>query len=144
MPSCSARGDYMRKNGFKSAVIGLSGGIDSSLVAAIAVEAMGKENVVGVFMPSQYSSDESREDAGDLARNLGIRILEIPIKQTFESYLTTLRRVFAKTRTDVTEENLQAQDPGQYPYGPLEQVRLARAHHGQQERDVRWICHIVR
>ncbi|MGC1455404.1 MAG: NAD+ synthase [Nitrospirota bacterium] len=105
-------GDYMRKNGFKSAVIGLSGGIDSSLVAAIAVEAIGKENVVGVFMPSQYSSDESREDAGDLARNLGIRILEIPIKQTFESYLTTLRRVFAKTRTDVTEENLQARIRG--------------------------------
>ncbi len=105
-------GDYMRKNGFKSAVIGLSGGIDSSLVAAIAVEAMGKENVFGVFMPSQYSSDESREDAGDLARNLGIRILEIPIKQTFESYLTTLRRVFAKTKTDVTEENLQARIRG--------------------------------
>ncbi len=104
--------DYMRKNGFKSAVIGLSGGIDSSLVAAIAVEAMGKENVFGVFMPSPYSSDESREDAGDLARNLGIRILEIPIKQTFESYLTTLRRVFEKTTTDVTEENLQARIRG--------------------------------
>jgi NAD+ synthase (glutamine-hydrolysing) len=104
--------DYMRKNGFRSAVIGLSGGIDSSLVAAVAVEAMGKENVFGVFMPSQYSSNESHEDACDLARNLGIGILEIPIKQTFESYLTTLRRVFAKTKTDVTEENLQARIRG--------------------------------
>jgi NAD+ synthase (glutamine-hydrolysing) len=104
--------DYMQKNGFKSAVIGLSGGIDSSLVAAVAVEAMGKENVFGVFMPSQYSSNESCEDAWDLARNLGIRILEVPIKQTFESYLTTLRRVFAKTKTDVTEENLQARIRG--------------------------------
>ena len=61
--------DYMSKNGFKSAVIGLSGGIDSSLVAAVAVAAIGKENVVGVFMPSQYSSNESCEDACDLARN---------------------------------------------------------------------------
>jgi len=104
--------DYMRKNSFKSAVIGLSGGIDSSLVASVAVEAMGKENVFGVFMPSQFSSNESREDAHDLARNLGIRILEIPIKQTFESYLTTLRGVFAKTKTNVTEENLQARIRG--------------------------------
>ncbi len=105
-------GDYMRKNGFKSAVIGLSGGIDSSLVAAVAVAAMGKENVTGVFMPSQYSSNESCEDAYDLAHNLGIKILEIPIKQTFESYLTTLRGVFAKTKIDVTEENLQARIRG--------------------------------
>ena len=104
--------DYMRKNGFTSAVIGLSGGIDSSLVAAVAVKAMGKENVFGVYMPSQYSSNESSDDAHDLARNLGIRILEIPIKQTFESYLTTLRREFAKTKTGVTEENLQARIRG--------------------------------
>jgi NAD+ synthase (glutamine-hydrolysing) len=104
--------DYMRKNGFTSAVIGLSGGIDSSLVAAVAVQAMGKENVFGVYMPSQYSSNESSEDAHDLAHNLGIRILEIPIKQTFESYLTMLRRVFAKTKTGVTEENLQARIRG--------------------------------
>ena len=105
-------GDYMRKNGFKAAVIGLSGGIDSSLVAAVAAAAMGKENVTGVFMPSQYSSNESCEDAYDLAHNLGIKILEIPIKQTFEAYLTTLRGVFAKTKIDVTEENLQARIRG--------------------------------
>jgi NAD+ synthase (glutamine-hydrolysing) len=105
-------GDYMRKNGFKSAVIGLSGGIDSSLVAAVAVAAMGKENVTGVFMPSQYSSNESCEDAYDLAHNLGIKLLVIPVNQTFESYLTTLRGVFARTKIDVTEENLQARIRG--------------------------------
>ncbi len=104
--------DYMRKNGFKAAVIGLSGGIDSSLVAAVAVEAIGKENVTGVFMPSQYSSNESCEDAYELAKNLGIKILDIPIRQTFEAYLNTLRSVFAKTRTDVTEENIQARIRG--------------------------------
>jgi NAD+ synthase (glutamine-hydrolysing) len=104
--------DYLRKNGFKAAVIGLSGGIDSALVAAIAVEAVGKENVHGVFMPSQYSSTESREDAYELARHLGIKILNIPIQQTFGAYLNTLRGIFAKTKIDVTEENLQARIRG--------------------------------
>jgi NAD+ synthase (glutamine-hydrolysing) len=104
--------DYLCKNGFKAAVIGLSGGIDSSLVAAVAVAALGKENVIGVFMPSQYSSRESSDDAYDLARNLGIRILEIPIEQSFTAYLNTMRHVFAKTKTDVTEENLQARIRG--------------------------------
>jgi NAD+ synthase (glutamine-hydrolysing) len=104
--------DYVRKNRFKAVVIGLSGGIDSSLVAAVAVEAVGKENVTGVFMPSQYSSNESCEDAYELAENLGIKILDIPIGQTFEAYLNTLRREFAKTRTDVTEENIQARIRG--------------------------------
>ena len=104
--------DYVRKNGFKAVVIGLSGGIDSSLVAAVAVTAIGKENVAGVFMPSQFSSNESSEDAYELAYNLGIKILEIPITQAFDSYLRTLRSVFAKTRQDVTEENIQARIRG--------------------------------
>jgi len=104
--------DYLCKNGFKAAVIGLSGGIDSSLVAAIAVAAVGRENVHGVFMPSQYSSKESRDDAYELASRLGIRILNIPIQQIFGAYLNTLRSVFAKTGTDVTEENLQARIRG--------------------------------
>ncbi len=104
--------DYVRKNGFRAVVIGLSGGIDSSLVATVAVEAIGKENVTGVFMPSQYSSKESREDAYELARNLGIRILNIPIEQTFEAYLNTLRGPFAKTKTGVAEENIQARIRG--------------------------------
>ncbi len=104
--------DYMRKNGFSSAVVGLSGGVDSSLVAAIAVQAVGREHVTGVFMPSQFSSRESREDARDLAKNLGIKMLEIPIQQTFEAYLRTLRADFARTKQDVTEENLQARIRG--------------------------------
>jgi len=104
--------DYMRKNGFRTAVIGLSGGIDSSLVAAVAVAALGNENVVGVFMPSQYSSNESRVDACELAGNAGIRVLELPIVQTLDAYLNTLRCEFARTRQDVTEENLQARIRG--------------------------------
>jgi NAD+ synthase (glutamine-hydrolysing) len=104
--------DYMRKNGFKTAVIGLSGGIDSSLVAAVAAAALGKENVVGVVMPSQYSSNESREDACELARNAGISVLELPIMQTFDAYLNTLRCEFSRTKQDVTEENLQARIRG--------------------------------
>jgi len=104
--------DYVNKTGFKAVVIGLSGGIDSSLVAAVAVDAIGKENVTGVFMPSQYSSNESSEDAHDLAHNLGIKILDIPIQQAFETYLTTLRNVFSKTKEDVTEENIQARIRG--------------------------------
>jgi NAD+ synthase (glutamine-hydrolysing) len=104
--------DYVRKTGFKSVVIGLSGGIDSSLVAAIAVAAIGKENVHGVFMPSMYSSDESCDDATELARNLGIKLFSVPIHQSFNAYLNTLRAVFANTKQDVTEENLQARIRG--------------------------------
>ena len=104
--------DYIEKTGFKKMVIGLSGGVDSSLVAAVAVCAIGRENVQGVFMPSQYSSDESREDAYELAKNLGISIITIPIQQPFTTYLNTLRGVFANTRTDVTEENLQSRIRG--------------------------------
>jgi NAD+ synthase (glutamine-hydrolysing) len=104
--------DYVNKTGFKAVVIGLSGGIDSSLVAAIAVDAIGKENVFGVYMPSPYSSDESCEDASDLARNLGIKMLSIPIHQPFNAYLNTLRAAFAHTKQDVTEENLQARIRG--------------------------------
>ncbi len=104
--------DYMKKTGFKAVVIGLSGGIDSSLVAAVAVAAIGRENVHGVFMPSEFSSDESCEDATELARNLGIKMISIPIHQPFQAFLNTLRGVFANTRQDVTEENLQARTRG--------------------------------
>jgi len=104
--------DYVRKTGFTSVVIGLSGGIDSSLVAAVAVAAIGNENVHGVFMPSIYSSDESCDDATELARNLGIKLVSVPIHQPFNAYLNTLRAVFANTRQDVTEENLQARIRG--------------------------------
>jgi NAD+ synthase (glutamine-hydrolysing) len=104
--------DYVKKTGFKSAVIGLSGGVDSSLVAAVAVAAIGKENVHGVFMPSLYSSDESCDDATELARNLGIKMFSIPIHQPFDAYLNTMRAAFAHTKQDVTEENLQARIRG--------------------------------
>ncbi len=104
--------DYVQKTGFKAAVIGLSGGIDSSLVAAVACAAVGKENVTGVYMPSPYSSNESCEDAAELARRLGIKMLTIPIHQTFNAYLNTMRGVFAHTKQDVTEENIQARIRG--------------------------------
>lgn len=100
--------DYVRKNGFDKAVLGLSGGIDSSLVAAIAVDAVGPESVIGIAMPSRYSSPDSESDAAVLARNLGMRFLVIPIEQAFSAYLETLAEHFKGTRPDVAEENIQA------------------------------------
>jgi len=104
--------DYVKKNGFHHAVIGLSGGIDSSLVAAVAVEALGKENITGVFMPSRYTSVESRDDAKRLAKNLGIEFLTVPIDGIFETYLDTMKRPFKGKKPDITEENIQARIRG--------------------------------
>ncbi len=104
--------DYIVKNGFKKVVVGLSGGIDSSLVATLAVDALGKDNVVGVFMPSQYSSSESEEDAWKSAENLGIRFLGFPIEQIFKTYLTVLEPEFSGLEKNITEENLQARVRG--------------------------------
>mgnify|MGYP000349244892 CR=1 FL=1 len=104
--------DYVRKNGFGDVVIGLSGGVDSSLTAAIAVDALGPEHVIGVFMPSQFSSAESREDAESLAQNLGIRFMVIPIQATFEAYLAMMSDAFAGTERNVAEENIQARIRG--------------------------------
>ena len=104
--------DYVVKNGFRHAVIGLSGGIDSSLVAAVAATALGAKNITGVFMPSMYSSVESRVDAAMLAKNLGIKLLTIPINSTFESYLKMMKKTFAGKKPDETEENLQARIRG--------------------------------
>jgi NAD+ synthase (glutamine-hydrolysing) len=109
---CLGTRDYVRKNGFSQAVIGLSGGVDSALVTAIAADALGPENVAGVFMPSRYSSADSREDAELLAKNLGVRFLVIPIEQTFNAYLEMLAEPFAGREPDVTEENLQARIRG--------------------------------
>jgi NAD+ synthase (glutamine-hydrolysing) len=99
--------DYLRKCNFKSAVLGLSGGIDSAVVAAIAVDALGAENVVGVSMPSQYSSRGSIDDARALARNLGIKFLEIPITNAFATFKAQFDEIFAGRPENVTEENMQ-------------------------------------
>ncbi|MEW5745901.1 MAG: NAD+ synthase [Nitrospirota bacterium] len=104
--------DYVRKNGFEKVCIGLSGGVDSSLVATVAVDAAGAENVTGIFMPSPYSSRESREDAEALARTLGIRMLEVPITPAFEAYLAMLEPEFRDMPANEAEENLQARIRG--------------------------------
>ena len=104
--------DYVRKNGFKRVVIGLSGGIDSSLVAAVAAEALGRENVVGVAMPSPYSSAGTRRDSARLARNLGIELLKIPITPVFRAYTRALAKAFKGLKEDATEENVQARIRG--------------------------------
>ena len=100
--------DYLAKCGFKSVVLGLSGGIDSAVVAAIAVNALGKENVVGVSMPSPYSSRGSIEDALTLARNLEISCLQIPIADAFAAFKAQFKKIFAGYPEDTTEENMQS------------------------------------
>ncbi len=104
--------DYVAKCGFKKAIVGLSGGIDSSLVATIAADALGPENVMGVSMPGPYSSSGSIRDAQRLADNLKIDLRVIPINSIFESYLTTLDSAFGEVPRDVTEENIQARIRG--------------------------------
>jgi NAD+ synthase (glutamine-hydrolysing) len=104
--------DYVRKCGFKKAVIGLSGGIDSALTAAIAVDALGRENVTGITMPSQYSSEHSIKDARELACNLGIRFEVVPIGAIFDSYRGALAGLFKGMGQDVTEENIQSRIRG--------------------------------
>ena len=109
---CLGTRDYVRKSGFKRVLVGLSGGIDSSLVAVIAVHALGKEQVTGVFMPSPYTSRESIEDASALAESLGIETLTIPISDIFQDYLKSLEPVFAGRSPDLAEENIQARIRG--------------------------------
>lgn len=104
--------DYVLKNGFSKVVIGLSGGIDSSLVAALAVDALGKENVTGVFMPSRYSSQESLLDAIGLARNLGVQCFNMSIEPIYKVCLLALEPYFAGLAKNIAEENLQARIRG--------------------------------
>lgn len=104
--------DYVRKNGFSQVTMGLSGGIDSSLVAVIAVDALGAENVIGISMPSRYSSDHSKSDAAELARRLGIRYEVIAIEPAYQTYLDILAELFAGTNPDEAEENLQSRARG--------------------------------
>lgn len=104
--------DYCRKCGFSSVVLGLSGGIDSALTAAVAVDALGPENVLGVALPSPYSSADSLEDAGMLAANLGCRFEVIPIAELFDTFRRNMARLFAGREEDLTEQNLQARIRG--------------------------------
>jgi len=104
--------DYFKKLGFKSAILGLSGGVDSALTAALAVRALGKENVVGILMPSEFSTGHSVSDAEDLAKRLGIKYEIIAIKSVYESFMSQLTPLFEDKGFDVTEENLQARVRG--------------------------------
>jgi len=104
--------DYVEKNGFKKAIIGLSGGIDSAITAVIASDALGCENILGVAMPSMYSSRASLKDAELLASNLGIELIKIPITDIYKSYLQTFKPIFDNLPFDKTEENIQARIRG--------------------------------
>ncbi|MDP3597566.1 MAG: NAD+ synthase, partial [Nitrospirota bacterium] len=104
--------DYVRKNGFARAVIGLSGGVDSALTAVLAVDALGAENVWGLFMPSPYTSQDSYEDVAALGARLGISVRTLPITQLFDTYRNTLATTFEGRAPDTTEENLQARIRG--------------------------------
>jgi NAD+ synthase (glutamine-hydrolysing) len=103
--------DYLRKCGFRDVLVGVSGGIDSAVVATLAADALGPDHVIGVFMPSRFTSPESVEDATTLARNLGIRWHVIPIDDIFEAFLARLHRVY-EPPGGVAEENLQARIRG--------------------------------
>jgi len=105
--------DYVCKTGFRQVVLGVSGGIDSSLVAAIAADALGPENVLGISMPSRYSSQGSKDDAADLTRALGMRYEVIPIESPFAAMLQTMHGIFSGTQPNEAEENLQARIRGQ-------------------------------
>jgi NAD+ synthase (glutamine-hydrolysing) len=106
--------DYVQKCGFKKVLVGLSGGIDSAVVASIAVEALGRENVLGVSMPGPFSSEGSKQDAAALAKNLGIEFMTLSIDGVFEAYRGALKPAFGRRKEDVTEENIQARIRGNY------------------------------
>jgi len=100
--------DYVRKCGFSRALVGLSGGIDSALTACIAARALGKENIIAIFMPSQYTSKENFEDTRELAANLGIKLLNVPIEEIFKKFLQELSSLLKDVATEVTGQNIQA------------------------------------
>jgi NAD+ synthase/NAD+ synthase (glutamine-hydrolysing) len=104
--------DYVHKCGFVRGVVGLSGGIDSAVTACIAVQALGRENVTGVFMPSQYTSKENFEDTQELAQNLGVELAHVPVTGIFEKFLGELSPVFKDVATEITGQNIQARIRG--------------------------------
>ena len=105
-------GDYLRKSGFTKALIGLSGGVDSALTAVVAVDALGKDNVVGITMPSRYSSEGSISDSEQLAKNLGLDLWEVPIEPAHQAFTDMLEERFRGTDANVAEENVQARVRG--------------------------------
>jgi len=109
---CLGVKDYVEKNGFPGVLLGLSGGVDSALVLAVAVDALGADKVRAVMMPSQFTSEISLDDARVLAKTLGVRYDELPITQVFDAYLQTLAEEFKGLKTDTTEENIQARIRG--------------------------------
>jgi len=104
--------DYVHKNGFSKIALGLSGGIDSALVAAVAADALGPDNVMAISMPSEFTSDSSKTDAEKLAENFGIHFKEVAIGELYETYITALKPLFGDKEADLTEENLQARIRG--------------------------------
>ena len=135
--------DYIRKCGFGSVLIGLSGGIDSSLTAVIAVDAVGRENVRGVAMPGPFSSEHSVNDARALAERLGIQFDIVSISPAYNEMLATLAPVFEGRKPDVAEENIQARLRGSYPDVAFQQIRRHGADHREQERNRRRLLHPV-
>ena len=104
--------DYAVKNGFKKFVLGISGGIDSALVSVIAKDALGSENVTGIFMPSEFTSKQSKDDAELLCKMNGIKLLNVPITPLFEAFKSSLAEIFKGTKEDLTEENMQSRIRG--------------------------------
>ena len=125
----------MRKNGFREVLIGLSGGIDSSIVASIAADAIGAENVTGVLMPSRFSSEGSITDAEELAANLGVRTLTVPIEEAHQAFLDMLAEPFEGTEPGLAEENLQARVRGTILMTLSNKFGALVLTTGQQERD---------
>ncbi len=135
--------DYIRKCGFERVIIGLSGGIDSSLTAAIAVDAVGKQNVIGVGMPGPYSSEHSVSDARDLAHNFGIRFELISIREQYEAFLEASESGVRRRngRGDGGEPSIPA--AWRDPDGDVEQMGSSRPHYWQQERARGWLLHAL-
>ena len=136
--------DYVDKNGFRHVVLGLSGGIDSALVACLAADALGPERVTAVIMPSPYSSEDTRRDARMIAERLSLETLELPIDATMEAYTETLAEPFSGREARHHRGEPAGAHPRQPADGAVQQVRLARAHHRQQVGDVGGLLHALR